>query len=160
MTVPGPEYSISGLPRTMFLVRQVWAIWFIMRRWVWDTDMPGALVVDEVGHGMTFTLVAAAMICKLLIEKVVIVLPLSITLGNTLEEWLILVHTDCTGIVGEDWEWYPLQRMNSVHHHLLEIQTTPPHEHRALLSVLEPILGVRMTRVAETFMTVIKEMKN
>ena len=49
--VPGHKYSIPGLPGTKFLAHQVWAIWFIVRRWVWDTDMPGALVADEMGLG-------------------------------------------------------------------------------------------------------------
>jgi len=39
-------------------VHQLWAIWFIVRRWVGDSDMPGALVVDEMGLGKTFTSVA------------------------------------------------------------------------------------------------------
>jgi len=50
------------------LAHQVWAIWFIVRRWVWDADMPGALVVDEMGLGKTFTSVAAAMLGKLVTE--------------------------------------------------------------------------------------------
>jgi len=49
--VPGHKYSIPGLPGTKFLAHQVWAIWFIVRRWVWDADMPGALVADEMGLG-------------------------------------------------------------------------------------------------------------
>jgi len=76
--VPGHKYSIPGLPGTKFQAHQVWAIWFIMRRWVWDADMPGALVADEMGLGKTFTSVAAAMLCKLLTKKVVMGLPLSI----------------------------------------------------------------------------------
>jgi hypothetical protein len=61
-------------------------IWFIVRRWVWDADMPGALVADEMGLGKTFTLVAAAMICKLPTENDVMGFPLSILWGNTLGE--------------------------------------------------------------------------
>ena len=76
--VPGHKYSIPGLLGTRFLAHQVWAIWFIVRRWVWDADMPGALVADEMGLGKTFTSVAAAMLCKLVTEKVVMGLPLSI----------------------------------------------------------------------------------
>jgi hypothetical protein len=49
--IPRHKYSIPGLPRIQFLVHQVWAIWFTVRRWVWDTDMPAALVVDEMGLG-------------------------------------------------------------------------------------------------------------
>jgi len=156
--VPGHKYSISGLSGTKFLVHQVWAIWFIMRRWVWDMDMPGALVADEMGLGKTFTSVAAAMLCKLVNEKVVMGLPLSISWGNTLEQWGILAVNDFPGIVGEEREWYLLQRLNSVPHRLLEIQTTPPHGHPALVSALEPILVVIMPGVAETFKTVIDEM--
>jgi len=120
--------------------------------------MPGTLVADEMGLGMTFTSVAAAMLCKLVTEKVVMGLPLSISWGNTLEEWAILADNDFPGIVGEEREWYPLERLNSVPHRLLEIQTTPPHRHPALVSALEPILVVTMPGVAETFKIVIKEM--
>jgi SNF2 family DNA or RNA helicase len=156
--VPGHKYSIPGLPGTKFLVHQVWAIWFIVRRWVWDAVMPGALVADEMGLGKTFTSVAAAMLCKLLTEKVVMGPPLSILWGNTLEEWVILAHNSFPGIVGEEQEWYPLQRSNSVPCRLLEIQTPPPHGHPALVSALKPILVVTMPGVAETFNTVIDEM--
>jgi len=37
--VPVHKYSIPGLPRTKFPAHQVWAPWFIVRRWVWDADM-------------------------------------------------------------------------------------------------------------------------
>ena len=54
--------------------------------------MPGSLVADEMGLGKTFTSVAAAMLCKLVTEKVVMGLPLSILWGKTLEEWVILAQ--------------------------------------------------------------------
>jgi len=106
--VPGQKDSIPVLPGTKFLAHQVWAIWFIVRTWVWDADMPGALVADQMGLGKTFTLVAAAIICKLLTEKVVMGLALSILWGNTLEEWVILAANNFPGIVGEEREWYLL----------------------------------------------------
>jgi len=83
-----------------------------------------------------FTLVAAAMLCKLVNRKVVIGLPLSILWGNTVEEWVTLAHNDFPGNVGEERERYPLQRLNLLPCHLLEIQTTPPHGHPALGSAL------------------------
>jgi hypothetical protein len=46
--VPGHKYSIPGLPRSTFLVKQVLAMWLIMRSSVWDADMPGAQVADEM----------------------------------------------------------------------------------------------------------------
>ena len=114
-------------------------------------------MADEMGLGKTFTLVAAAMISKLVTEKVVMWLQLSIVWGNTLEGWAILAHNDFPGIVGEEQEWYPLQRLNSVPRGLLEIQTTPPHGYSALGSALKPILVVTMPGVAENFKTVIDE---
>jgi len=56
-----------------------------MRRWVWDADMPGALVADEMDLGKFFTSVAAVMLCKLVTEKVLLGLPLPILWGNTLD---------------------------------------------------------------------------
>jgi len=115
-------------------------------------------VADEMGLGKTFTSVAATMLCKLVTEKVVMGLPLSIIWGNTLQEWVILAHHDFPGIVAEEWEWYPLQRLNSVPRRLLEIQSTPLQGDPALNSALEPILVVTMPGVAETFKSVIDEM--
>jgi len=142
--VPGHKCSIPGLLRTEFLVHKVSAIWFIVRGWVWDADIPGALVADVMGLGNTFTLVSVAMLCKLVTEKVVMVLPQSILWGNTLEKWVILAHNDFPSIVGEEWKWYPLKRLNSVPHCPLEIQTTPPHGHPAHVLAIEPILVVTM----------------
>jgi hypothetical protein len=84
------------------LAHQVSAIWFIVRRWVSDADMPEALVADELGLGKTFTLVADAMFCKLVTETIAMGFPLSILWRITLEEWVILVHNDFPGIVGKD----------------------------------------------------------
>jgi len=84
--------------------------------------MPVALVADEMGLGKTFNSVAAAMICKLLTEKVVMGLQLSILWGNTLEEWVILAQNNFPGILGDEREWYPLRRQNSVLHRLSEIE--------------------------------------
>jgi len=63
--VPGHTYSIAGLHGTTILAHPVSAIWFIVRRLVWDSDQPGALVADEMGLGKTFTSVDVAMLCKL-----------------------------------------------------------------------------------------------
>ena len=122
--------------------------------------MAVAAVADEMGLGKTFTSIAAAMLRKLVTEKVVIGLPLSILWGNTLEEWVLLALNHFPGIVGEERVWYPLQRLNSVPHRLLEIQSTRPHGHPALISALEPILVVTMPGVAENFKSVIDDMSH
>jgi len=97
-------------------------------------------------------------VCKLMTENVVMGLALSIFWGNTLEQWVITMQNNVPGIFGGEREWYPLQRLNSVPHRLLEVQTTQPHGHPSLGSALEPILMVRMSGVAETFKTVIDKM--
>jgi len=99
------------------------------------------------------------MICKLLTEKVVMGLPLSILWVNTLAEWETMVQNDFPGIIGGEWEWYPLQRHNSVASRHMEIQKTPPQGHPALTSALEPIQGVTIPRVAESFKSVINEIR-
>ena len=156
--VPGHKYSIPGLPRTKYMAHQVCAIWFIVWRWVWKAEMPGALVADEMGLGKTFTYVAAAMICKLLNEKVVMGLPQSILWVNTLAYWVNMVQNNFPGIISEEREWYTVRRHNSVPCRLIAIQKTLPQGHPALTSALEPILVVTMPAIAEMFNSVIDEM--
>jgi hypothetical protein len=55
--------------------------------------------------GKTFTSVAAAMLCTLVTEKVVMGLPLTNLWENTLEEWVTLAHNNFPGIVGDEQEW-------------------------------------------------------
>jgi hypothetical protein len=157
--VPGHKYSVPGLPKTTFLAHQVCAIWIIVRRWGWYVDVPGALVVDEMGLGTTFSLVAAAMLCILVTEQVVMGLPLSILWGNTLDQWVNdLAQNDFPRMISDEWEWYPLQRLKSVPHCLFEIQSTPPQRHPVLTPGYEPILVVTMPGLAEKFKNVIDKM--
>jgi len=74
-----------------------------------------------MGLGKTFTSVAAAIICKLLTEKVVIGLPLSIIWGNTLDQWVNMAWNGFPGIIGDKLEWYPLWTQNLVPRCLSEI---------------------------------------
>jgi hypothetical protein len=43
----------------------------MVRRWVWNPDLPGELVADEMGFGKMFTSVAVVLICKLLAVMIV-----------------------------------------------------------------------------------------
>jgi hypothetical protein len=49
--VRGHINSISGPSGTKSLAVQVWAIWFIVTRSVWDGDNSGVLVADEISRG-------------------------------------------------------------------------------------------------------------
>jgi hypothetical protein len=73
---------------------------------------------------------------------------------------VILARNNFPSIVGEEREWYLLQKFNSVPHHLLDIQTTPPHGHPAHVSSLEQIWVVPIPGVGVTFTTVIDMMSN
>jgi hypothetical protein len=68
-----------------------------------------------------------------------------------------LAHNDYPGIVREERELYLLQRFNSMPGCPLEIQSTPPHGHLALISSHYTILVVTIPRVTETFKSVINE---
>jgi hypothetical protein len=119
-------YSIPGLSGIKFLEHQVSAICFIVQRWVWDAEMPGALVADDIGLRKTFTSVAATMISTLLTEKVVMGLPLSIFWENNVAGWVNMVQNNVPRIIGKEHEWYPLRRHISVPFCLIHIQKTPP----------------------------------
>jgi hypothetical protein len=112
--VPWQKYSITGLPGTKFLAHKVCVMWFIVRRWVSDTDIPEALAADKMGLRMTCTSVAAAILCKLATEKVVMGLSLSILWGNMLEDADNLAQKNFPTILGDEREWYPLRRQNSM----------------------------------------------
>jgi len=123
-----------------------------------DSNMPGAQVAVEMGLGKTFTSVATAMMRKLLTEKSVMGLLLSMLWGNTIGAWASMAQNNFPGIIGEDREWYLLQRLNSVPRCLIDIQTTPPQGHPPLTSALEPILTDTTSGVAEVFKCLINKM--
>ena len=83
-------------------MHQIWAIWFIVRRWVWDADMSNALLADEIGLGKTHMSCAADMFCKLQTEKVVFDQPLSILWGQTLDEWINQAQNDYPAVPPEE----------------------------------------------------------
>jgi len=157
-TVRGHKNTIPGLHRTMCLAHHVRSIWFIVRRWVWDSVPPGALVADEMGLGKTFTSAAAAMICKLPTDNVAVGLPLSILCGNTRHKWVNMELNKFPRIIGDKHAWYLLQRQTSLPCLLSEIKSTPLQGHRVLTSAFELILVVTMPRVAKMFKSVIDEM--
>ena len=100
--IRGNKYTMPGLHGFKILAQQGWVIWFIVRRYVWDSDMPGVLVADEFGVGKSFTLGAAAMICQLQTVKVAMGLPQLILWGNTFEERLVIAQNDYTKFFGKE----------------------------------------------------------
>jgi len=115
-------------------------------------------VAHEMGLGKTFTSVATPIICKLLTQKIVMGLPLSILWGNTLGEWVSMAQNNFPWIIGDELGWYPVGTQNSVPSHLPKVQSTQPQGHPAQTSAWEPILVMTMPGVAETFKNVIDGM--
>lgn len=77
---------------------------------------------------------------------------------NSLPEWENNAQIDYCGMIGEEGEWNPLQRLNLVPSLDVEIQTTSPLHHPASTSAYTLILVVTMPVVSETLKTVIDEM--
>ena len=69
--IRGMKHLLKPFPSVAFLAHQIWAIWFIVRRWVYDVDLPGVLLADEMGHGKTFTVLAAALYVKIVSNELV-----------------------------------------------------------------------------------------
>jgi hypothetical protein len=65
-SVPFHKYSIPGLLGPKYLAQLLSAIRSIVKRWVWDSDLPEVLVVHEMGLAKTFTSEEVVIICKLL----------------------------------------------------------------------------------------------
>jgi hypothetical protein len=69
--IPANQCSYPVLSIFKYLVHQVRKIQYMVRRWVWNPDLPGGLVADEMSFGKMFTSVAAVLICKLLAVMIV-----------------------------------------------------------------------------------------
>lgn len=69
-----------------------------------------------------------------------------------------MAEKDNPSVDGDNQKWCPMQRLKSVIHCWLEIQTTPALAHPAHTSDFQPILEVIMPRVGETIQSVICEM--
>lgn len=115
-------------------------------------------MADGMGLRVTSTSVVVATIYNWLTLMVLMGLPLSILLGDTLKKWLNMAQNNYPGSISTRREWHPLKILNSVPRHLLQIQTTSPQRHPTLTSALEPILVVSMPGVAESFKSDIQKM--
>jgi len=119
-------------------------------RLVWDSDVPGVLVPDDMGHPKMYTWEAAAMICKLLAEKGAVGMALLLGWGSTHEERVNKPQNDYYRIVYDEWELYTLLRLISVSCCLLEMQKTPSLGNPFHVSAVEPILVFLRAGAAET----------
>lgn len=114
-------------------------------------------MVDEMGLGKMFPLMAVAMIWNLT-QKVDLGLALSLLWEHTLQERVHMAQNNCPGITNEQQKLNPLQRPNSLPQPHLGIQRTEPQGNPGLTSVLELMIVVAMPAVTERFISVINKM--
>ena len=91
----GPKWVLPGIPNGRFMMHQVWGIWFVIRRWLWHSSLPGVLIADEMGLGKTWTAIGAAMTSKFICEQAIRGdVPMAIFNGLTYKEQQIQATLD------------------------------------------------------------------
>jgi hypothetical protein len=106
-TIQGPKHTWKPFPEERFLAHQIWAIWFIVWRWIFDMDLPGVLLAYEMGLGKTFTVLAGDLYVKSITEDVTnhheIQLPvyLNLSLGG----WCEVVETGFSTLSAVQKQW-------------------------------------------------------
>jgi len=96
-----------------------------------------------------------AIVYKLLTEKIIVELLLTMLWGNTLDEWVNIAQDSNPDNISDAWESYPMQTLITGHHYVSDNQTTPSLCHPTLTSALEAILMVTFAAVRDTFKIVI-----
>ena len=158
--IRGTKYLLKPFPSVTFLAHQIWGIWFLVRRWLFDIDLPGVLLADEMGLGKTFTVLAAALFAKTVAHSLMSTkdCPLSIFFGRTFRQWQDEVEQGFAGLSEAQREWYPC--------------THPWPSPRRLLQLLDegnatqdvapwyPVLCVVLPSVRETFLAATRTITN
>ena len=160
--IRGQKYTLKYFPGVSFLAHQIWGIWFIVRRWIFDYDLPGALVADEMGLGKTFTVLAAALYAKCLVEDVINSpgARLSVLHNRTLPQWSQEVESDFGTITGTQRTWYPCTHKFPVPRRLIQLAGTgveSESEDPSHIAPWHPVLCVVLPSVRETFVRVLQQ---
>jgi hypothetical protein len=148
--IRGPKYTLKQFPEVRFLAHQIWAIWFIVRRWIFDVDLPGALLADEMGLGKTFTILAAALYAKSIAEDVTNhhETQLPVLFNLSLGGWCQAVETGFSTLSAVQKQWYPCTHPNPVPRRLLQLLDDKPTTD---LPPWNPVLCVVLPSVRATF---------
>jgi len=147
------------------------SIWNGIRSLVWSTTVSGRLVnafltdlhfstivADEVYLDMGFSSVAAATICQLLIQMVVVGLVVSCVWECTNDEWVKIVQNNDPGCIVEAQRCHPWWRVEFVSCCHFVILINPPLGNAALTTAIELILVVTIPRVAEWYTNFVYKM--
>ena len=149
--IRGTKYLLKSFPSVSFLAHQIWAIWFLVRRWLFDVDLPGVLLADEMGLGKTFTVLAAALFAKTIAHSFMSnkEYPLSFFFGRTFRQWQNEVEQEFAGLSEVQRGWYPCTHPRPVPRRLQQLldegMTTQD------IAPWHPVLCVVLPSVRETF---------
>ena len=136
-------------------LHQIWAIWFIVRRWVFDVDLPGVLLADEMGLGKTFTVLAAALYAKVVSNELMSnkEYKLLFLFGRTLPQWREDVEQRFPGLSLVHRGWYPCAHTRHLPRRLIQLFN---NDKPADIAPWHPELCVVLPSIRETFVAATK----
>ena len=153
--IRGTKYLLEPFPSVAFLTHQIWVIWFIVRRWVFDVDLPRVLLVDEMGLSMTFSVLAAALYAKIVYNELVSnkEYKLPFLFGRTLHLWWEEVEKGFPGLSLVHRRWYPCTHTRPLLRRLFQLLD---NDKLTDIAPWHPVLCVVLPSVWETFVAVTK----
>ena len=153
--IQGTKYLLEPFPSVAFLVHQIWTIWFIVRRWVFDVDLPGVLLADEMGLGKTFTVIVAAHYAKIVSNELMSnkEYKLPFFFGRTLHLWREEVEQGFPGLSLVHRVWYPCTHARPLPRRLFQLfdKDKPTN-----IAPWHPVLCVVLPSIRETFVAATK----
>ena len=151
--IRGTKYLLKAFPSVTFLAHQIWGIWFLVRRWLFDVDLPGVLLADEMGLGKTYTVLAAALFAKTIAHSLMTRqdCPLLVFFGRTLRQWQDEVEQGFPGLSEAQRGWYPCTHPRPVPRRLLQL-LLDQGEATQDVAPWHPVLCVVLPSVRETFL--------
>ena len=153
--IRGTKYLLEPFLSVTFLAHQIWAIWFIVRRWVFDVDLPGVLLADEMGLGKTVTVLAAALYAKVVSNKLMSnkEYKFPFLFGRTLPQWRQEVEQGFPGLSLVHREWYPCTHARPLPRRLFQLfDNDKPTD----IAPWHPVLCVVLPSLRETFVAATK----
>ena len=104
----GTKYLLKSFPSVSFLAHQMRAIWFLVRLWLFDVDLPGVLLADKMGLRKTFTALAAAVFAKTIAHSFMLnkEYPLSFFFERKFRQWQNEVAQEFAGLSEVQRGWY------------------------------------------------------
>ena len=153
--IQGTKYLLKPFPSGSFLIYQIWAIWFIVRCWVFDVGLPGVLLADSMGLGKTFTVLVAALYAKVVSNEIMSnkKYKLPFLFKRTLRQWRQDVEQGFPGLSLVHRGWYPCTHVRPPLRRLFQLfdNDTPTD-----IAPWYPVLFIVLPSLRETFVAMTK----